>query len=691
MIKNRLILFYQKWTRVTSNHPWLFPIFLLGLALLTYGVFLFSLGFYWDDWSPILLRHIGGAKSVWDFYLSDRPFQSWTYIVLFPICRDSTVAWQLSAILFRWTTTLTLFYTFLRLFPKQKTLLQWTAVLFLVFPGFGDLYASVSFGSHFMAYTVFGLSMLTMVLAYQNKKRFWIFMPLSLVLSAIHMLTMEYFVLLEALRPILLFILFNQAEKKPWKNIGKALLNWLPWLAVLCGYLYWRMLVYPTWIGGQHESNTPYLLQNFLAAPSETLIAFIKSSFQDLKFLFLGTWSDRLLPADLPIDRSIFWFSIFLGCAASVAFYFLFLFHKDNTDGVPSRREGWTNIFIGIAITLLGMFPAWSTLRQITKGKWSDRFDIAAIFGVVLILSTLIFVAIQNRKFRDTLFILLVGLSIAFHIRMANDYRQDFKRQISYFSQLSWRVPALPPGTAVYAPGIPTDKASDYSYTMGINLLYETGKMDKTLNYWFIGPRDYPAQELIDNPSTPIKKTARDLTFESSAQQIISVYLPVSGCLWVVDPYYAMANPDSNFQFYAQFSNQSMILSEGHPQDSRMANILDIDPSNDQSSWCYFFEKADLAQSKGDFEQAVNLYQQAESLGLIPLEGVERLPFIKSYAKTGDIQKAVELSQQMLAKTPSTQKMLCRLWADLQQQDPTLSLDAINPVYNEEVCIQGSY
>ncbi len=671
---------------MVNAHPWLFPFFLLGLALITYGIFILSLGFYWDDWSPILLRHIGGTRSVWDFYLSDRPFQSWTYIVLFPICKDSTFAWQLSAILFRWTSTLTLFYTFLRVFPKQKTLLQWAAMLFLVFPGFADLYASVSFGSHFMAYTVFGLSMLTMVLAYQNKKRFWIFMPISLVLAALHMLTMEYFVLLEILRPILLFILFNQAEKRTWKNIGNALMNWLPWLAVLAAYLYWRMLVYPTWIGGQHESNSLYLIENFLSAPKDTLVAFLKSSFQDLKFLFIGSWSDRLLPTDLPVERSIFWFSIIVGGLAASIFYFLFFYHKENNDGIPTQKEGWSNILLGMVITLLGMFPAWSTLRQITKGKWSDRFDIAAIFGVVWIITTLIFAAIQNRKFRDTLLILLVGFSIAFHIRTGNEYRQDFRRQEAYFSQLSWRMPALTPGTAVYSPGIPTDKASDYSYTMGINLLFETGKMDTTMNYWFIGPRDYSAQTLIDNPSMTLKKTARDLTFESNASQIVSVYLPVTGCLWVVDPYYALANPDGNFVNYATITNQSLILSEGHPLNSRMANIMDLDPANAKSSWCYYFEKGDLAQSKGDYAQAVDYYEQAEALGLIPLEGVERLPFIKSFAKTSNIEKAMDLSQQMLDKTPSTQKMLCRLWADLQQQDPSIPTDIIYPVYNEDVC-----
>lgn len=684
MIKNRMISLYEKWNKLTENNSWLFPVSLFLISIVSYGVFIFSLGFYWDDWSPLMLLHNPDKSALWNFYLSDRPFQSWTYYVLFPICKDSTFAWQLSAIFFRWTTTIALYYTFLKVFPKQKSLLQWTAVLFIVFPGFSDIYASVSFGSHFMAYTAFGFSLLTMVLAIKNKRLFWVYYPVSLILTAVHMLTMEYFVGLELLRPVLLLILYHQKEKLTWKTTGKVFGYWVPYLSVLVGFIYWRMAIYPGLIGGQHESNTPYLIINFLQSPIDTLVSFAKTVFIDTKFLLLNAWSDRLLPDELPIERVTFWLSILLGIVTILIVYFLTIRKETITETTIDKRTTFLNLGIGFYIILFGMIPVWSTLRQITKGKWSDRFDLAAIFGVVLIITTLLFAAIQNKKIRNGVLICLAALSIGYHIRIGNDYRKDFNRQQSFYKELSWRIPELEKGTALYAPGIPTDKAADYSYTMGINLLYESGEMDTIFDYWFIGPRDYSAQSLIDNPDQEIKMSARTLTFNGSGRQVVSIFLPTSGCLWVINPYYALGHTaDGNFPLYAQISNPDLIIDQQSSSESNMSNIIDLDSEN---TWCYYFEKGDLAQSKGEWEKAVSYYEKAISENLSPDEGIERLPFLQSYAKLGNIEQAITLTLEMVQKTESTKAMLCQFWNNTLEEDTSITLEEVNSFYNIENC-----
>ena len=180
---------------------------LLGFALVTYGVFIFKQGFYWDDWPPILLSHIADKHKVWEYFIYDRPFQSWTYYFLFPVSKVSTLCLQFSAIFFRWLSALLLYLTFIRFFPQNKNLLRWAAVLFVVFPGFSNQYSSVSFGSHFIIYSVFAASLFTMVLGLQEKRFSWLFLPLSYILTAIHLFSMEYFVGLEVLRLAVIFFL----------------------------------------------------------------------------------------------------------------------------------------------------------------------------------------------------------------------------------------------------------------------------------------------------------------------------------------------------------------------------------------------------------------------------------------------------------------------------------------------------
>jgi tetratricopeptide (TPR) repeat protein len=681
MNKSKISSTFSKINQFSDSHPILFPFVLLAFALITYGVFIFSLGFYWDDWPPILLSHIANKSIIFQYWSYDRPFQSWTYYLLFPICKDSTALWQLSAIIFRWTAALALYFTFLKVFPRQKNLLQWAAVLFVVFPGFADQSASVAYGSHFMVYTVFGLSLLFMILAFRKPKQFWIFYPISLVLTAAHLFSMEYFAGLELLRPLLMFFLLLETEKKRSKAFVKALLAWLPYIVVFACYTYWRMVIYPKMGTGYGGSNFPFLVTNFLKAPLDTLVTFLQTIYSDFRFLLLDIWTSRIIPVSMEIESATFWLSILIGIGATYLLHFFF--RESNDSGLHlTGKEIGRNIVLSLVILFFGMFPIWSTLRQITKGKWSDRFDLPVIFGVLILLLTLLFFFIPKIKFRNLLLILITGLSISYQIQTANDYRKDFNRQKAFYSELAWRIPSLQPGTTLFAPGIPTDKEADYSYSMGINLLYNSGNIDTTLDYWFSGPRYYSPSDLVAAPDTVIQDGLRDFTFTGVASKVVSIKME-DGCLWVIDPYYSLI-PEAINQLpsYGKLTNQDLI-GETASATNNLSKIIDVAP---QKTWCYYFEKGDLAQSKGKYQDAVKEYEQAMSLKLVPLEAIEYLPFVKSYAKLGQVDKAVELTALSFKKSNFAKPSFCQLWKDVMAENSSIQLSSVDSVYNLKNC-----
>ena len=683
MIREKAASVISKINRVSDRYPIVFPLVLLAFALITYGVFITSLGFYWDDWPPMLLSHIPDKSTVWEYFSYDRPFQSWTYYLLFPICRDSAALWQLSAIFFRWTTALTLYYTFVKVFPRQKNLMQWAAVLFIVFPGFADQYASVSFGSHFAVYTTFGLSLLFMVLAFQKPKAFWIFYPLSVIFTAVHLFPMEYFVGLELVRPVLIYLLLSDPERKKPRACLRTILWWLPYIAVLAFYLYWRMVLYPNSVESVADSNYPYLIVNFLSAPADTLVTFLQSVYSDLRFLFVDIWTDRILPLAIEIKSVTFWLSIIIGIGAALG---LHLFFRPDMKAEELRLKGkeigW-NIAVSVIIIFCGIFPIWSTLRQITKGKWSDRFDLPAIFGVLILLLTLAFIVLRNQKTRNVVLILVTGLSISYQIQIGNDYRKDYVQQQAFYTQLAWRVPSLEPGTLVYSPGIPTNKEADYSYTMGINMLFNTGEMKTTLDHWYSGPRYFTPDVLLADPNLEIEQGLRDLQFTGVASKIISIHKPGGGCLWVIDPYYALI-PESINQLagYGELTDQDLI-GETESQWNHLSGIIDVSPQN---TWCYYFEKGDLAQSKGRYEEAVQYYEDAMAEGLEPLEKIEYLPFVKSYAMLGRIDEAVSLTTLAFTDSRYAVNSICQVWHDVLADDPSIPLSSVESVYNSTNC-----
>ncbi len=668
----------------TDKHPVIFPFVLLLFALTTYGLLITTLGFYWDDWPPILLSHLPDKSMIWKYFVFDRPFQSWTYYLLFPLCQDSAFLWQLSAILARWTASLTLFYSFLHVFPRQKNLLQWAAVLFVVFPGFADQSASVSFGSHFMVYTVFGLSLLFMVLAIKTPRRFWVYFPLSLVLTAAHLLSMEYFTGLELIRPILVFWLHTDAGYKKSKRYLKTALYWLPYLVVLGLYIYWRMEIYPKQMVVPAGSNYPYLLVNFIKAPVDTLVAFIQTIYGDLRFLLLDIWTDRILPVAIEVKSVTFWGSLFIGLGATYIFHLFFREDQSPEGLILKRKEIFRNIGLSFVIILFGLFPVWSTLRQISKGKWSDRFDIPVIFGVAILLLTIIYIIFKNVKTRNLLLIVLTGLSISYQIQTSNDYRKDFNRQKAFYSQLAWRIPSLEPGTVIFSPGIPSGKEADYSYSMGINMLFSQGEIRPDLDYWFTGPRYYNPSELVADPAAEIKDGLRIFNFSGVASKVVSVYMPDDGCLWVMDPYYAMTPEKINqLPSYGDLTNQEQI-GETVMLTNSLSQIID---TGAQNTWCYYFEKGDLAQSKGNYEAAVDFYEKAVSENLIPYDAMELMPFVKAYAKLGRVNEAVALTTQSFNLSDRSKPSICQVWHDILTENPSILRSSVDSVYNSENCI----
>ncbi len=683
MIKPKFMKILHWITSFFENNPLGFPVFLFALTLVTYGIFIFSLGFYWDDWPTLLLSHIRDKATIWNYYSYDRPFQSWTYYLLFPICRDSTFAWQLAGILFRCTATLSLYYTFLKVFPKQRALFQWTAILFTVFPGFSGQFITLPYSSAFITLTIFGLSLLTMVQGIMSKKLFWLYLIISLFLTLLNLLTIEYFAGLEVLRPILIFILVYRTGESKGRKLLKSIAVWLPYILIDLFFIYWRFILYPATLDGVNIRNAPALISTLQKDGFDALVTLFQSILADLRFLFLGSWFDRLWQTELPLRSITFWFSLVIGCTVGLLIYLLYIKSEENVSIKIDAREAWSNIGIGFASVLFGMIPAWITLRNITVGKWSDRLALPAMLGVSLILATTLFRTVANHKIRTSFLALLTCFSISYQLQIGNEFRKDFIKQENFYTQLKWRIPELEPGTTIYSPGIPTSKEAEYSYTMGINLLYGNYNLDTSFDYWFGTPRFYKPEALITKPETTLEFRLRVYHFSGSASKMVSIHVPPSGCIWVVDPYYSLVpNGVDLFPIYGKLTNQNMII-DRETNTNGLEKIFDFEA---QDSWCYFFQKGDLAQSKGQYEKAVSIYEQAIGKGLVPLEGIEYLPFIKAYASLNRIGDAIALTEKTFNKSYFTKPVLCQYWHDRLTEDPSIATSNLEVVYNENNC-----
>jgi hypothetical protein len=102
-------------------------------------------------------------------------------------------------------------------------------------------------------------------------------------------------------------------------------------------------------------------------------------------------------------------------------------------------------------------------------------------------------------------------------------------------------------------------------------------------------------------------------------------------------------------------------------------------------SWCYFFQKADLARQQQDWHTIIDLYQQSRAQGFAPNHGAEYIPFIEAYAQTGNWQKAYELTVDARQTTAGIKKMLCTNWARLSEL-PSADANVLQQVEQTFVC-----
>jgi len=220
------------------------PLALLGLSFISYGILIPWLGFYWDDlafqWiaeklgSAGLARYFASARPVWGLFIRADLF----------LLGSSPWVWQIFGIFWRWLCAVMLWLLFRLLWSQRPRLAAWSAILFVVYPGFDQQYIPINFGHFFMVYTALLFSFGAMLVAVRRLGRFWLWTGLGLVFSAVNLLCMEYFYLLDLLRPLLLWWVCGETTRAFAPRLRRVVVLWAPYLAVFLGVSIWRAFLF---------------------------------------------------------------------------------------------------------------------------------------------------------------------------------------------------------------------------------------------------------------------------------------------------------------------------------------------------------------------------------------------------------------------------------------------------------------
>ena len=665
--------------------PLVVPALLLAICVLAFGLQTPWLGFYLDDWIILAADHSGGAHRLMEYaWLGNRPLVFWMWWLGFRILGEAPLGWQLWALLWRWLTVLAAWKTLEILWLGQPRRNLVAALLFAVYPLFMQQPSALTFSFHWICFFLYFLSLIAMLLAVRRPDHYLGWSALAILVNAAQLFSQEFFVGLELLRPLILFIALDSAAPLAQK-IRRGLLHWLPYVGLLAGFLLWRLRFMPT--PGQ-DRNTPVTLLNLLHAPLQTLPGLITRMIQDIVQGMAGVWGRTLEPSAFslqPLSNGLAW----LIALAALFIAWIALQRVSSLQESPAGRWRREALVVGGTALLAGFAPGWSIGRFITDTAtlYNDRFGLAAMFGGGLLLSVFIDWLIRPGRPQALALCLLIGLATGQHARNATLYRWSWEEQRRLFWQLKWRAPGLEPYTALYGNGALVAYMGSWANISAINLLYSPAAIPRPAYYWYFDVYRYNVEAIVEQRGQVIDEK-NFLTFSAPAtQSVVMADQPETDqCLWIVseadrhNPYLEKAILTA-----LPLSDLSRILpGESSPPPQA---IFGPEPPH---TWCFYFQKARLAEQMGDWEQVMQLWEQAQAKGFRPRSEPELVPFILAAAHTARWETALQLSDRAYYPTYVMHDYLCTTWRRIRDETPPSSArqEALSQAHRELDCGQ---
>ena len=638
-----------------------FPILLLAVMACAFAIQIPQLGFYLDDWVSIASFDQGGEAGLMAFGINDsRPFETWVMAKFFAVLGTGVLQWQLITLFWRFAAALAGKWLLRNVWPERKAEAGFISLLFGVFPYFKHQPICIAYFIILMHYFTILLSFCFTVKALLSDKKpvRILFFLLSWLTSLFHLACLEYYLSLEAARLLLIFfVLRKQQGTDLRKTIRKSVLLFLPHVLILAAILAYRFVYIPSLSADVRPIK---LLSRY---PGIKIILHLFSLLlQYLTESFFGVWYRSINPLELDLTVRNAQLGFGLGLIAAV---FVFLLLRSAVRDHTADRSHYEMLAFGAAAMLLGYLPGMMIdVSPASNSAYHDRFLLPSFWGIAIFTITWMSLVFQNRTLRFVLFSGMICLSIFFQIQNAFMYRYSWKYQQQFQWSMKWRVPDLEPNTAVFSDGAVASFMGGWADSSMLFEMYGKKQGITPTPYWYVSVADGSYLPVLE-AGDPITIKSKMFLFEGEPQNILLVTKPEYGkCTWVLDEADAY-NPylESGIEAYIPYQNKSRIITES---DHKLPEtIFGTDYIHD---WCYYFEKADLAADRGNYEETLRLFDEASSAGISFGNPTEMRPFIKAAAFTGDWDRALEWSETANAKQPDkTTAYFANLWALLDR------------------------
>ena len=655
---------------------------LLLIAFFSYGIFAFQQGFHWDDWGFAWLIRTLGKPGLFDYFSTNSPFLAYVYSATTSLFGTNPVAWQMFSLVMRWLTSLSLLWLLRMIWPERERETFFVAVFFLVYPGFNQQAIAITYSHFFLAQTLLFTSIGLMLMFARQPRRFWWAGLLGVFFSAFNLFSTEYFFGLELLRPFLLWLGLRDLWPD-WKSrLKHAAMTYLPFFLALLGYLYWRYFVLGFYL------YQPGLVTDLGSSPTARLANLPRTIWEQWQVASWGAWGGVFqLPDFVGYGPRLTLVYIVLLLLTGIGLYEL----AKRLKALDQAGWGFSAQWIGLGLLsmLLAGIPFLVTDLPLRLTFPNSRFTLSFALGTSLLLVALLeLLPSWNLKLISAS--LLIALAVGVQFNNGYLWREDWQLQKSFFWQMAWRIPDLESGSILLSSDTPFDYSSDNSLTFPLNWIYapENHTTEIDYAYYFVSVRLGNELEAL-RPGLPVHQNYLAATFDSTSDQVVAVHFAPPGCFRVLHPVYDRDLPlaPATGEVADHWLETGVpILPRTAAQALELSNLGQIIPTPDYAvtlpaifgtepthTWCYYFEKADLARQTDDWSQVADIGDQAFAIPYYPDDMSEYLPFVEAYAHTGRWEEARDLTRKTAEAMPILRPALCAIWQRVET-DPSAGI-----------------
>lgn len=643
-------------------------------TIITYGISIPRLGYYYDDWYLLWSGQTRGADSIISLFSTDRPFMGMVYSYVYRLLGNNVVNWHLYALLWRLIGGLAFFWILRLVWPRHRYITTLMAILFVVYPGFLSQPDANTKQNHLFGFGTGLLSIALMLQGLKTNSRVGKILCslISVTLTANYLLIYEYMIGLEGMRLVLLGFMLFQAGFRELRTLLKNFLqHWWPYPLVMAGFLYWRLFIFE---GSRNATDVNQLTASYRGDPMSMFLRLIVETVKDFLDTTLFAWFVQPFHLYTRADYvSLLPAILVAGIVIGLIWLYSRGFKKQWGD-VFEEAETPTLIknfvLMGAFITLCTIAPVVLSAREFDPTDAYKSYGLHPTAGVILLVAGLILML--QPKFRNWGLLILIGISISTQLLNARNWARYWDYQRETWWQLTWRAPDIRNNTLMMV---------SYSVDFGFQQDYEVWGPVNLIYRW--GPSRIPniSAEVLNEETAlnvlrgdVLSRHMRDFSLRRDFTKLLLISLPSeNACIHVIDgtlPIY------SEFEslLVRRIGTRSMlkrIVTEGTAPIPSAA-IFGVEPAH---GWCYYYQKASLARQMGNWEEIGRLYDETVAKGLVANDKSEVFPFLEGLINLGREEEARRLAETEIKGRAALHFGLCESLANDPGYPPEFRYD----------------